>query len=143
MIDIHLGSGYDVVVPQLLARPDFIEQLEEVAAAAGAEFVEIALDVTRAVAISAFEERRQAPTHSTHRDASDLVERSRSADPVGEIYDALRTQVGDSDCHASVKEPNRVLGDDLLRAWSMPTQQLTPPCVDARLAQAVRPVADR
>lgn len=90
MIDIHLGSGYDVVVPQLLARPDFIEQLEEVAAAAGAEFVEIALDVTRAVAISAFEERRQAPTHSTHRDASDLVERSRSADPVGETYDVLQ-----------------------------------------------------
>lgn len=36
MIDTHLGSGYDVVVPQLLARPDFLDQLEEVAAAAGA-----------------------------------------------------------------------------------------------------------
>lgn len=90
MIDTHLGSGYDVVVPQLLARPDFIEQLEEVAAAAGAEFVEIALDVTKAVAISAFEERRLAPTHSTHRDASALVERSQSADPVADMYDALQ-----------------------------------------------------
>ncbi len=47
MIDTHLGSGCDVVVPQLLARPDFIEQLEAVAAARGAEFVEIALDVTQ------------------------------------------------------------------------------------------------
>jgi predicted kinase len=90
MINTHLGAGYDVVVPQLLARPDFIEQLEGVAVAAGAEFVEIALDVTKDVAISAFEERRRAPTHPTHRDASDLVERSRSADPVAAIYDALQ-----------------------------------------------------
>ena len=90
MINTHLGSGYDVVVPQLLARPEFIGQLEMVAAAAEAEFVEIALDVTKAVAISAFDERRLAPTHSTHRDASDLVERSQSASPVAEIYDTLQ-----------------------------------------------------
>ena len=90
MIKTHLGSGYDVVVPQLLARKDFIEELEHAAAEAGAEFVEIALDVTRSEAVSAFEERRQAPTHSTHRDASDLVDRSQSADPIGEMYDALQ-----------------------------------------------------
>lgn len=90
MIDTHLCSGYDVVVPQLLARPEFIEQLEGAAATAGAEFVEIALDVTRTDAISAFAERQQAPTDSTHRDASDLVDRSQSADPVAEMYDTLQ-----------------------------------------------------
>ena len=42
MIKTHLGSGYDVVVPQLLARNDFIEDLENAASETGAEFVEIA-----------------------------------------------------------------------------------------------------
>ncbi len=90
MINTHLCSGYDVVIPQLLARPDFIVQLEDAAADAGTKFVEIALEVTRADAISAFEERRLAPTRSTHRDASDLVDRSQSEDGVAEMYDALQ-----------------------------------------------------
>lgn len=90
MIDAHLGADRDVVVPQFLARPEFIEQLESAAARGEAEFVEIALDVSRAEAVSAFELRRQNPTRPTHQDAADLVDRFESADPVGESYDALQ-----------------------------------------------------
>jgi predicted kinase len=39
----HLGAGYDVLVPQYLARPEFIRRLAEVAAGADAAFVEIVL----------------------------------------------------------------------------------------------------
>lgn len=43
----HLTSGYDVVVPQLLARPRFIEQAETLAAELGCAFHEIVLTDTR------------------------------------------------------------------------------------------------
>ncbi|VVJ24374.1 Uncharacterised protein [Amycolatopsis camponoti] len=39
----HLTAGYDVVVPQLLARPGFAERLEALAAETGASFHEIVL----------------------------------------------------------------------------------------------------
>lgn len=39
----HLEAGYDVVVPQLVARIDQLERFERVAADAGAEMVEIVL----------------------------------------------------------------------------------------------------
>ncbi|SDS77895.1 AAA family ATPase [Actinoplanes derwentensis] len=39
----HLTSGYDVVVPQLLARPQFIERAEALAAELGCPFHEVVL----------------------------------------------------------------------------------------------------
>src|SRR3954471_15687995 len=39
----HLGSGHDVVLPQFVARPEFISRLAAVATRAGAEFFEIVL----------------------------------------------------------------------------------------------------
>ncbi|MFJ1761994.1 AAA family ATPase [Amycolatopsis sp. NPDC088138] len=39
----HLTAGYDVVVPQLLARPEFPERLEALARETGASFHEILL----------------------------------------------------------------------------------------------------
>ena len=40
----HLASGNDVIVPQFLARAEFIEQLAETTATVSARFVEIAVD---------------------------------------------------------------------------------------------------
>jgi predicted kinase len=90
MIDTHLHADNDVVVPQFLARSDFIQQLEISATDADAEFVEISLEVTRSEAVKAFEHRRQSSTRSIHQDAAKLVDRSPSADPIGELYDALQ-----------------------------------------------------
>jgi hypothetical protein len=87
MARTHLGAGHDVVVPQFLGRSDFIERLETLAADVGARFVEIALIVDRAAAITAFEERRGAPENQGHLDAASLVERSDSPDPIGEMHD--------------------------------------------------------
>jgi len=90
MIDTHLHSGRDVVVPQFVARSEFIDQLKSSAARADASFIEIALQLPRAEAASAFESRRKRPTSSTHQDAADLVDRADTTDPLGEMHDALQ-----------------------------------------------------
>jgi len=60
LADRHFGAGYDVVVPQLLARPEFIEALEGVALRAGAGFIEVLLEVDLTVNIERFWARRSA-----------------------------------------------------------------------------------
>ncbi len=50
----HLTSGYDVIVPQLLARPRFIEQAEALAAELGCAFHEIVLIDSRENALRRF-----------------------------------------------------------------------------------------
>lgn len=86
----HLGAGHDVVVPQFLGQVDFIEQLEKAASRADATFVEIVLHLDRDDALRAFDVRSENPENQTHRDAALLVAKSRSADPVGEMYDSLQ-----------------------------------------------------
>lgn len=87
MAEAHLDDGHDVIVPQFLARPDFIEQLSDLANRVDAAFVEMALWLERAAAIAAFAQRRQAPSEQSHLDAAALVDRSEHADPVGQMYD--------------------------------------------------------
>ncbi len=43
MARTHLEAAHDVIVPQYLGRVDFVVQLDELAAATGADFVELAL----------------------------------------------------------------------------------------------------
>jgi predicted kinase len=80
MIDTHLRAGHDVVIPQFLARPDFIEELSRTAHAADAHFVELALEIPRSDAIAAFVERSADPADQTHVDAAALVNRSNRPD---------------------------------------------------------------
>ncbi|HEV3359203.1 MAG TPA: AAA family ATPase [Pseudonocardiaceae bacterium] len=61
----HLASGHDVVVPQLLARPEFIEALESLAHEAGATFHEIALLDSRANMLRRFADRVDHPRGDT------------------------------------------------------------------------------
>ncbi len=89
MIRTHLSAGHDVVVPQFLARVDFIHELERVAAASSTRFIEVALVIDRAEALEAFETRRRSPTGGTHRDAELLVDRSSDPDALGGMYDRL------------------------------------------------------
>ena len=86
----HSGDGRDVIVPQFLARPEFIEQLEALAASIGCRFVEAALITTRHDAIDWFHERSASPDNQQHVDASTLVAASTAEDPVGDMYDAFR-----------------------------------------------------
>jgi predicted kinase len=83
----HLERGYDVVIPQLVGQVVFLEQIEAVGEAVGAEFHEIMLLDDRANALLRFEERTRAAAESAHLDAA----RAIAADPdaVGRFYDRL------------------------------------------------------
>jgi predicted kinase len=87
MARTHLAAGHDVVVPQFLARAEFIGELEAVASQSGARFVEVGLVVDRATALDAFAERRVGATADAHADAAALVDRSTAEDPLGDMYD--------------------------------------------------------
>ena len=56
----HLSGGFDVVLPQLVARVDFIELLERVATEAAAPFVEVMLRADVDALVERFLRRRAA-----------------------------------------------------------------------------------
>jgi predicted kinase len=56
----HLAAGHNVVVPQLLARPEFPERLEALARETGASFHEIVLLPGREVALRRIVERESS-----------------------------------------------------------------------------------
>ena len=60
-IEELLRAGHDVIVPQFLLRPDFIEALAATARRARARFVECALTIERSVVIDSFIARAAAP----------------------------------------------------------------------------------
>ncbi|MEV4600183.1 AAA family ATPase [Amycolatopsis sp. NPDC049253] len=59
----HLCAGHDVIVPQLLARADFLVQLEELARDVGASFHELMLADTRENVLARFVARAPGPHH--------------------------------------------------------------------------------
>lgn len=62
----HLVAGHDVVVPQFLGRPEFIERMEGVAWRSGAVLVEVLLFVEPEVALQRFQARRKLLAGSSH-----------------------------------------------------------------------------
>lgn len=78
----QLADGYDVVVGQYLARPEFIEQLEDLAGRTGAAFVEVVLVLgpeALGQRLAARIDRPDRPEHQVNNslvgpaDATDLV----------------------------------------------------------------------
>ena len=69
----HLRSGHDVVVPQLVARPEFLGQLEAVAEQTGTEFHELVLMDEKTNILRRFAERGRA--ESTDAEVADLYDR--------------------------------------------------------------------
>jgi predicted kinase len=61
MAAAHLGDGYDVVLPQLVARLDVVEHLERLADDAGAALVEVMLLAPRDELLRRFASRRAGP----------------------------------------------------------------------------------
>lgn len=81
MIDTHLSAGHDVIVPQFLARTDFIDAMADAAQRAGAEFVELLLTAEVDEIVERFRARRAqqpgiigAPEHPEFEVADDAVE---------------------------------------------------------------------
>ena len=87
MASTHLAGGYDVIVPQFLARESFITELEAVARAVRARFVEVALIVGREETLEAFASRSAEPQNQRHRDAHTALERLGGTRILGEWHD--------------------------------------------------------
>jgi predicted kinase len=85
----HLTGGHDVVVPQLLARPTFIEQAERLADEVGAAFHEVVLLDTRENAVRRFVERGRVSDDPAHRDAYRMLDRWGGLAELEAMYDRL------------------------------------------------------
>ena len=95
MARTHLSTGADVVVPQFLRRPDFIDQLRLVADDVGAEFVLAALVSSPEEAAARFH-ARSTSTEQNHRDAVDL-QQAPGARPVEELYAGMMEMLASYD----------------------------------------------
>lgn len=85
----HLCSGYDVVVPQFLGRPQFLEQLEEVAYAGDGRFFEFVLSDNRDELLRRFRARTVAAAEPAHVDAAWLIQQSGGDATFMTMYDRL------------------------------------------------------
>ena len=93
MARVHLSGGHDVVVPQYLGRVDLVVELEAVASAVTARFVEVVLMDTREASQRRFAARAQDPSAVTHhREAAQMV---GGATGLGDLWDRLQTLVAE------------------------------------------------
>jgi predicted kinase len=89
MARAHLSSGHDVVVPQYLGRPQFLDQLEQVASDAGADFTEFVLMDGRDNAVRRFTERSAAAATVSHVEAGALMDTLGGQPALEAMYDRL------------------------------------------------------
>jgi len=89
MARVHLVDGHDVVVPQLLGRPPFIEQLEQLAEAVPATFFEIVLLDSKELALERFSARRVQPTLPGRFNPHEVLDRIGGMTAVDALYDRL------------------------------------------------------
>ncbi len=88
----HLSNGHDVVIPQLIARLDFIERLEATALASGASFCEVILLDARQNLRARYRERARAEAAAGRRDPA--VSTDRTDAELAVSYDELLAVVG-------------------------------------------------
>lgn len=84
---VHLGAGHDVVIPQFLGRPEFLEEAEQLATETGAEFREIVLMDSRDNALRRFAERGRADL--TAAEAQGMLDRGGGPEGLSVMYDRL------------------------------------------------------
>ena len=94
MARVALEDDRDVVVPQFLARPGFIGELEALAAEVGVEFVEVVLVDELGVAAARLAERATGPLTLTQRDAHAMLDRAGGLDTVPELHRRLHDLLG-------------------------------------------------
>ena len=89
----HLTSGYDVAIPQYIGRPEFLEQVEHLAADVPADFHEIVLLDSKQNAIRRFTERSQRPGDPAHADAQQMLQQQGGIEELASMYDRLMATV--------------------------------------------------
>lgn len=85
----HLRAGHDVVVPQLVARPGFLDQLAALAAETGARYDELVLLDAREAMLARFAARSGATGEQPHPDAQQLVDTRGGVAHLESLYDDL------------------------------------------------------
>lgn len=85
----HLLAGHDVVVPQFVARAQFIEQVEQLAGGIGAEFHEIVLLDSKDEVLRRFAERSRVGSDPAHVQAQQMLQRHGGAAALSAMYDRL------------------------------------------------------
>jgi predicted kinase len=88
MARAHLSDGHDVVVPQLVARVEFVEQLSAVADECGARFVEVCLSIAKVESRRRFAARVD-PSVPGRFNAAELVAHNGGLDSLDELHDAV------------------------------------------------------
>ena len=83
---VHLAAGYDVVVPQLVANPAFLDELAAAATNVNASFVEFFLSVERNQSLQRYSHRWRAGDDPVHRTAE-----PPDLEDIGRLYDRLAT----------------------------------------------------
>jgi predicted kinase len=85
----HLGAGHDVVLPQFLGKPQFLQQAEAVADETGADFFEIVLMAGRDDIVRRFTERTRAGAEPAHAEAGELLDQLGGEATLAAMYDRL------------------------------------------------------
>jgi predicted kinase len=85
----HLRDGHDVVLPQYLGRPQFLEQVEQTARDTGADFFEFVLTDDRDDLLRRFAERTLAAAEPGHVEAGRLVAEVGGDAALMSMYDRL------------------------------------------------------
>lgn len=95
MARVALDAGHDVVVPQFVARPEFVEQLRGLAERLGVEFIEVVLVNEPEEAMDRLAQRAAAPMNAVQRDAHALLERDGGLVAVQELHERLHRSLTD------------------------------------------------
>lgn len=85
----HLAAGLDVVLPQYLGRPQFLDEAAQVAEEAGAQFCEFVLMDNRDEVVRRFQARTAAAANPADVDAGWLVEQVGGKDAIFAMIDRL------------------------------------------------------
>lgn len=86
-----LAEGRDVVVPQYVGVPEFVDRLERLADEAGAAFHEVVLLDSKEDALRRFAERTRLAADPAHVEAAELAD----AGTVAEMHDRLTALLTD------------------------------------------------
>jgi hypothetical protein len=89
----HLAAGYDVVIPQFLGRPEFIEQAERLAHEAGVSFHEIILLDSKENSLRRFAERSRPGADPAHMEAQGMLDRHGGLEELSAMYDRLASVI--------------------------------------------------
>ena len=89
MARVHLRAGHDVVIPQYLGRPQFLQEVEEVAEATGVRFAEFVLMDGRDEAVRRFDSRTSAALSPAHVEVGEMMARFGGRPALEAMYDRL------------------------------------------------------